>query len=242
MILPQLLLRFAQHRDDAVFYAMQATDSIRWLEAKGLRLGAGVRVLDLGCGHGVFGGQLRRLGCEVTFADEANYLLPEHRDSVWKAVDLDRDTLEGLGRYDLVVFSNVLEHLRHPREFLARADRLLTPGGRLYLSWTNWLSPWGGHEFSPLHYLGLRLGPALYDRIARRQRFHRPGDNLFITHIGRTLGWLEEDGRLVVEAMAPRYYTEWEGLVKVPVVREFLTWNCALLLGLGKGDGEGSER
>lgn len=230
MILPQLLWRFARHRDDPVFYSMQATDAIRWLRARGVRLGPGVRVLDLGCGHGVFGGELKQLGCSVTFADAENYLLPGHRGDPFLTVDLDRDELTGLGTFDLVICSNVLEHLREPRRFLQRAERLLAPGGRLYLSWTNWLSPWGGHEFSPLHYLGPRLGPRLWDAMGRK-RFHRPGENLFVTHIGRTLGWIAADGRLRVEARAPRYYTEFGWLMALPGVREFLAWNCALLLG-----------
>lgn len=229
MILPQLLWRFAKHRDDPVFYAMQATDAIRWLQTRGVKLGPGVKALDLGCGHGVFGGELRKLGCEVVFADETNYLLPEHRDAPFLPVNLDRDTLEGLGRYDLVIFSNVMEHLAEPRQFLKRADGMLNPGGRMYLSWTNWLSPWGGHEFSPLHYLGPGLGTAVFDRFAAK-RFHHPGKNLFITHIGRTLDWIGEDARLEVEAMAPRYYTEFAWLMRLPGLREFLAWNCALLL------------
>ncbi len=229
MILPQLLWRFAKHRDDPVFYAMQAIDAIRWIRCSGVRLEKGVRVLDLGCGHGVFGGELRKLGCEVVFADEANYLLPEYRDARFLPVNLDHDPLEGLGKHDLVICSNVLEHLSQPRRFLAFADRLLAPGGRFYLSWTNWLSPWGGHEFSPLHFLGPRLGSRLFDALGRK-RFHRPGENLFVTHIGRTLGWLKSDGSLEVEAMAPRYYTELAWLLKVPGIREFGAWNCGLLL------------
>ena len=230
MILPRLLLRFARHGDDAVFYRMQADDAIRWLERSGVRIGPGVRVLDLGCGHGVFGAALRERGCTVTFADEQNGLLPELSDAEFLPVDLDRGSPEGLGRYDLVICSNVLEHLRHPDAFLRAAHRLLTPGGALYLSWTNWLSPWGGHEFSPLHYLGPRLGIRLHDALWRRKRFHTPGVNLFPSHIGRVLRWIRRDGTLRVDRRACRYYTEFSFLLHLPVVREFLAWNCALLL------------
>jgi 2-polyprenyl-3-methyl-5-hydroxy-6-metoxy-1,4-benzoquinol methylase len=93
-----------------VFYAMQAEDALRWLDAVRHRPSdPGIRVLDLGCGHGVFGastspGAVRT----VTFADASNQLMPEHRQSrgSWQ-VDLDRDTdmIDRLGRgqYDLVM-------------------------------------------------------------------------------------------------------------------------------------------
>lgn len=213
-----------------MFYAMQATDAIRWLQVQGVALGPGTRVLDLGCGHGVFGGELARMGCHVTFADEQNHLLPEHRGRPFLPINLDRDDPAILGTHDVVVCSNVLEHLSRPRPFLQQASRLLAPGGRLYLSWTNWLSPWGGHEFSPFHYLGPSLGTRLYDHLGR-SRFHEPGKNLFVTHIGEVLRWLEADGQLVVRAMAPRYYTELDWILRCPGLREFAAWNAALLLG-----------
>ena len=34
--------------------------------------------------------------------------------------------------------------------------------GVVFLSWTTWLSPWGGHETSPWHYLGAPCGPAVH--------------------------------------------------------------------------------
>jgi SAM-dependent methyltransferase len=229
MILPQLLWRFFRHRDDAVFYEIQARDAVRWLESRGLRPGPGVRVLDLGCGHGVFGGLLKQTGCAVTFADEANFLLPQFRADPFHAINLDRDPLDRLGEFDVVVCSNVLEHLSQPHRFLSLAHHLLAPGGSLYLSWTNWLSPWGGHEFSPLHYLGPSLGPAVYDAMGK-QRFHKPGKNLFVTYIGRELRFIRAGTQLAVKAAAPRYFTELSWLMRCPVIREFVAWNCALLL------------
>jgi len=235
MILPQLLWRFLRHRDDPVFYRMQAADAIRWMDSKGVPQGAATSALDLGCGHGVFGGLLQSRGCRVTFADASNLLLPAYRDAPFLAVDLDRDPLESLGRHDLVVCSNVLEHLSSPRRLLDAAAGLLQPDGALYLSWTNWLSPWGGHEFSPLHYLGPSWGPRLYDAWARTPRFHTPGVNLFPTYIGRVLGWIRETGKLRIAAMAPRYYAEFAVLMRIPGLREVAAWNCALLLKRASG-------
>ena len=230
MILPQLLWRFARHRDDAEFYRLQAVDAIRWLRQRGVPFNSGFTALDLGAGHGVFGRELQQLGAHVTYADEQNFLMPELLGAPFRPVNLDQDDFTGLGRFDLVICSNVLEHLAQPERFLAQSHELLTPDGFLYLSWTNWLSPWGGHEFSPWHYLGTSLGPAIYDRLSQRRRFHQPYQNLFPTYIGQVLAFLRERSQLEVFAAAPRYYTEFPFLVACPGLREFLTWNCGLLL------------
>ncbi len=229
MILPQLLRRFLRHRDDSVLSQMQAVDAIRWLESKGVA-SEGVRTaLDLGCGHGVFGAELLARGWKVTFADESCWLHDAYRQHPFLKINLDRDSLASLGQYDLVVCSNVLEHLAHPERLLERAHQLMNPKGFFYMSWTNWLSPWGGHEFSPLHYLGARAGPALYDRLFSRKRFHQPFQNLFPTYIGAVLRTIDRNPHLRLKAMAPRYYTEFPWIMRLPGIREFLAWNAALL-------------
>jgi hypothetical protein len=125
----------------------------------------------------------------------------------------------------------VYEHLSKPDRFLDTVHQILTPNGKLYLSWTNWLSLWGGHEFSPLHYFGPGIGQWIYDRVLKRTRKHTVYQNLFPTYVGRTLAQLRHSQTLTVVRMAPRYYTEFSFVIRVPIVREFLAWNCALLIG-----------
>jgi SAM-dependent methyltransferase len=230
MIIHKLIIHHLGYRDDQDFYALQAHDAISWLKRKGVRLTARTRVLDLGCGHGTFGLQLLREGCSAIFADEQDTLLPQIPKSLYQPFRIGHDDLDQLGRHDLVVFSNVLEHLAEPRTFLDSVDRLLTEGGYFFLSWTNWLSPWGGHEFSPFHYVGPRRGHLLYDRIAKKQRLHTPFVNLYPTYIGATLRYLRTLAALKVVAVAPRYYPEFAFITRLPILREFLTWNCAVLL------------
>jgi len=230
MILHKLISQFGKHRDDETFYALQAKDAIRWLRDKGVAIGSQTRALDLGCGHGVFGAELARLGSKLTFADEQYALLPEVASLPFRAINLDREDIGHLGCYDLVICSNVLEHLAKPKKFIDSIHEILNPNGYLFLSWTNWLSPWGGHEFSPFHYLGASRGHLLYDKVSRRQRKHTPYENLFPTSIGGTIRMIRANSNLVLRHAAPRYYTEFAFLVHIPVVREFLTWNCALLI------------
>jgi SAM-dependent methyltransferase len=230
MIIHKLLLRFFRHGDDDGFYLMQAQDSIRWLKQVGVKIGPGTSVLDLGCGHGVFGSEFARLGCDVTFADQQNNLRSQFQTARFLKLDLDQDDYGGPGRYDLVVCSNVFEHLAKPHRLLSESWRLLRPEGKFYLSWTNWLSPFGGHEFSPFHFLGAQRGHLVYDRLIKRKRNHTPFENLYPTYIGHVLGTLRRSPTLQIERMAPRYYTEFPFLLKLPGLREFLAWNCALLL------------
>ncbi|HAV63277.1 MAG TPA: methyltransferase type 12 [Verrucomicrobiales bacterium] len=230
MIIHRLIARHLKHRDDAEFYVLQAQDALRWIERQGVAVGPGLRVLDLGCGHGQFGGQFVARGCEVTFGDAVNILHDEFRSQRFVEVNLDTDDYAKLGQQDLVICSNVLEHLAKPRQFLEQAATLLRPGGHLYLSWTNWLSPWGGHDFSPFHYLGARRGVRLWSRLTGRTSDHTVFVNLFPTYIGQVLGWVRELPDLEVRRVAPRYYPEFAFLMKLPLLREFLAWNCALLL------------
>lgn len=229
MIFHRLVWRFIRHGDDAGFYRIQAEDCVRWLEENGVPLGAGVRALDLGCGLGVIGAMLSDKGCEVVFADELDSLLPGYSDVDFREVDIESDALYDLGTFDLVVCSNVLEHLRDWRGFLSGAHRLLAPGGYLYLSWTNWLSPWGGHEFSPFHYLGPRLGPAVYDRLVGKPRDKRPYENLFPTYVGKVLDSIRYDPDMKLLRAVPRYYPELPCITRIPLIREFLTFNPAVL-------------
>lgn len=230
MIIHKLILQHLKHRDDSDFYLLQAQDAIQWMRKAGVAFTPSTTVLDLGCGHGLFGAQLLKLGCNVVFADEANYLMPEVQQCTCKTINIDKDDIKTLGSYDVVICSNVFEHLSKPSHFIENIQSLLNLGGFFYLSWTNWLSPWGGHEFSPWHYLGAGSGHRVYDSLFHRQRIHTPYVNLFPTYIGKTMRMVRRNSALNIIRVAPRYYPEFAFLSALPVLREFLMWNCAMLL------------
>jgi len=230
MIIHQLIGHYLKKQDDTAFYFIQAEDAVRWIESCGVALGPKSRVLDIGCGHGVFGEQFRKRGCEVVFSDVENLLAPHLAGSPFRAFDIDREDISKLGEYDLVLCSNVYEHLTKPRQFLDNVHKILSPQGKLYLSWTNWLSPWGGHEFSPFHYLGPNLGHRVYDRIVKKPRKHTPFVCLFPTYIGAVMKHIRRSPNLRMSRVAPRYYTEFSFIMRLPIVREFLAWNCAMLI------------
>jgi len=68
------------------------------------------------------------------------------------------------GAVDVRFSSNVLEHVRDWPAMLAEMVRVTRPGGIIFVTFTNWLSRYGGHETSPWHYLGGERAVAWYQR------------------------------------------------------------------------------
>src|SRR5919108_846599 len=91
MIIHKLVARHLRHMDDPKFYLMQAQDAVAWLEKKGVELSPTTHALDLGCGHGIFGAELLKRGCQVEFADEVNYLTPDIDNAVFKKVNVEEE-------------------------------------------------------------------------------------------------------------------------------------------------------
>lgn len=103
---------------------------------------APARVLDAGCGNGALAALLAQAGYAVTGVDgDAEGI--EHargRGSAarFEVADFARHPAEqGLldsGPYDMVVSTEVVEHLYDPRQLAAFAYQALRPGGRLAIS------------------------------------------------------------------------------------------------------------
>ena len=96
----------------------------------------GVRsICDLGCGNGHITGRLAELGFQVTGVDASASGIAIARRAYPKAefVEALIDRELRLGQFDLVVSSDVIEHLYRPSELLEAARALLKPGGQVLL-------------------------------------------------------------------------------------------------------------
>lgn len=106
-------------------------------------VGEGRRVLDVGCSTGYLARALADQGCTVTGVEYDQEAAERARPVLDELVvaDLERDDLAGLfaegTTFDVVVFGDVLEHLRDPEAVLASAVRLLAPGGSVVISVPN---------------------------------------------------------------------------------------------------------
>lgn len=95
-------------------------------------------VLDLGCGNGSFLSRLDRNGWSligVDYSQSGIRIAKEHHPGIqFHLADAETDLLGLVGLVDVVISTEVIEHLYDPRAFLANAYRLLKPGGALIVS------------------------------------------------------------------------------------------------------------
>lgn len=99
-------------------------------------------VLDVGCATGYLGEALSAQGCRVSGVE----LDPEAADRAREVLDdvlvADLETADlvqhyGAGSFDVVVFGDVLEHLRDPQRLLRNAVGLLADKGSIVISIPN---------------------------------------------------------------------------------------------------------
>ena len=224
----RLFLR--EQTDPRLFYCSVAEDAVSQVAAYGET--AGKTVVDVGGGAGYFTSAFRAAGanCYLFEPDRAELLsngpAPEGAvlaDGYWLPV---RD-----GCADICFSSNVLEHVADPAGLIGEMVRVTRPGGLIYLSFTNWYSPWGGHEMSPWHYLGARYAERRYRTRYGREPKHHVGSTLYRVHIGATLRLVRSMRGAEIVAARPRYYPGWcQFMVRIPWLREVLTWNLLLVL------------
>ena len=189
----------------------------------------GQRIADLGSGPGTYTLALRALGADAVpiDSDEEELRMLGEPPEGFVVADAGNLPFED-GSFDGVLCSNLLEHAPDTEAILREITRILKPGGWAYISWTNWYSPWGGHDMSPYQYLGPNYGPRLYEHRHGYPRKNTYGEGLFPVHIGPTIKLVESDPGIEVEGIEPRYWPGLRAIIKVPIVREVLTWNCVI--------------
>jgi len=106
-------------------------------------LGAGRRVLDVGCAGGYLGAILASRGYRVTGIDSPGAARTGFPDSIeLLEADLDLGLPPLSGRFDFVICADVLEHLRRPALLLRDLRAVLSAGGLLAASLPN-----SGHAY-----------------------------------------------------------------------------------------------
>ncbi|MGW1882419.1 class I SAM-dependent methyltransferase [Streptomyces sp. NPDC001970] len=219
-----------EQSDPELCYTLLARDAAAQIERYVPLRGA--VVADIGGASGYFTEEFRRRGAHSYLFEPDPRELSARGRTPDGAVVADGYLLPlADGAADVSFSSNVLEHVADPQTFVSEMARVTRPGGLLYVSFTNWLSPWGGHETAPWHYLGAERARERYRRRTGRSAKHTLGENLFALHIGPTLRHMRARDDVKVVSARSRYAPFLaEAIPRLPGIREFATWNLLLIL------------
>lgn len=150
-----------RHQDRALYFKEQGFTTekyvIPYLEEAGIVIDENTNVLEVGCGEG---GNLvpfvqrnckRVVGIDLSSSKIAKGLefFKEIPDGT--RVDLIDDNIynidvEKLGKFDLIVARDVVEHIHGQDEFMDFMKKCLKPSGVFFIAFPPWYNPFGGHQ------------------------------------------------------------------------------------------------
>lgn len=187
-------------------------------------------VLDVGAGQDQFGRRFVDRGARYIAVDlERAALTPE--EGVGGVVGRGESLPFADGIADIVMSNNVMEHVTQPGLIAEEMLRVLKPGGLLFISYTAWYGPWGGHETSPWHLLGGHFARRRFERKNGRPPKNRFGETMHAATVAGGLGWAKAHPGVEILEAAPRYHPDWaDFILTIPGVREVASWNLMLIL------------
>ena len=192
----------------------------------------GSMVLDVGGASGYVTDAFREVGAHAFTAECDVDQTTEHGRQLVGGINPDGCALPiATGAVDVCYSSHVLEHVVAHEQLLSEMVRVVAPGGVIYVAFTSWLSPWGGRETSPHHYRGGKWAAQRFERFAGGPPKNRHGESLISLSISEVLRWCNSNPDVSVLDAFPRYYPRWtKWIVRLPGLREILTWNIVVVM------------
>jgi SAM-dependent methyltransferase len=172
-------------------------------------------VLEIGCGRGELARRLtehghapaRYVGADFAAAAVGFARRRSTPVATWALADMQRMGLRSAS-FDTVISCETIEHLPDPVAALCEVERVLKPGGRLFLTTPN--------------YFGLTGGYRIYLRATGR-RYTEGGQPICrFTAWPRTAWWIRRAGLRIHVCDAEGHYSLWPG--RPPVAREYPRW------------------
>lgn len=219
-----------QFADPYAFYTLLAKDTALLIERyEDLN---SRRILDVGGGSGYFAKAFAQGGAKSVFVEPIWEEMGEQGRGLGVGILADGLNLPFCdSSFDITHSSNVIEHVQDPAKFFEELIRVVRPEGIVFLAFTNWLSPFGGHETSPWHYIGGERAVRRYQKRTGQLPKNRLGESLFKLSISEVLKLARERKDVELIDVFPRYYPRWtKPLTLLPGIREVATWNVALVL------------
>jgi SAM-dependent methyltransferase len=154
-------LALKQHKDDQARFDQQVDNSRSYVlpfisETK--TLGAGVNVLEIGCGEGGVLLPFAEKGCYCVGVDLNPIRIDIANDFLKKEVAggqmqfiyqnvYDQSFLDKFkGFFDLIILKDAIEHIPEQEKFIPHLKNFLKADGQIYFGFPPWYMPFGGHQ------------------------------------------------------------------------------------------------
>lgn len=140
--------------DEASWWFLARRDII-WKLIKKMPFGKDVKILDYGCGGGYIIRFLNKKGYKDIYgAETSGDAVKSCRESGLTKVFLDDDaslkSQEGL--FDVIIASDVIEHIRDDKEAIRKWKKFLKPGGFIIIFAPAFGFLWGAHDKENYHF------------------------------------------------------------------------------------------
>lgn len=157
-------------------------------------------ILDVAAAQGNFSLQLAEMGYDVTWndirADLAEYteMKREKGQIIYKPGNVFEIKFDYL--FDVVLATEIIEHVAHPDEFLFKLSKLLKPNGHLIIT-----TPLGSYFKNNLPKFSEFTNPEIFEK---KQFGPNSDDHIFLLHLDE-MNTIAKKAKLEVVSM--RYYT-----------------------------------
>jgi 2-polyprenyl-3-methyl-5-hydroxy-6-metoxy-1,4-benzoquinol methylase len=147
------------HHGYAYAYGNRRRETLRLLTEV---LAPGARILDVAAAQGNFSLALAELGFDVTWNDLrgelAGYVRLKYERGKITFAPGNAFELAFPSLFDAVLITEIIEHVAHPDDFLAKAAALVRPGGFIVMT-----TPNGGYFKNKLPKFSVCADPAVFD-------------------------------------------------------------------------------
>ena len=164
------------HHGYAYAYENRRRETLRLLTEV---LSLGARILDVAAAQGNFSLALAELGFDVTWndlrAELADYVRLKYERGKIEYASGNAFELTFPSLFDAVLITEIIEHVAHPDDFLAKAAALVRPGGYVVMT-----TPNGGYFRNPLPKFSECADPTVFESV----QFKPNADgHIFLLHV-----------------------------------------------------------
>lgn len=151
-----------RYKDRSIYFKEQSYTTKKYVIPflqQSMEINENIRLLEIGCGEGGNLLPFLELGIETVGVDiqekqvlKSIEFLDEYvnknkyRGLANDIYDLNNSQGEDIGKFDLIIMRDVIEHIHDQNKFMSHLKKFLKPEGKVFFGYPPWYMPFGGHQ------------------------------------------------------------------------------------------------